>query len=222
MNVSRFSIKHLTLFNLSVIGVSVIVLSFVVGALFHRAALEEEQQVLTRVIDVAARQILADLERQGGDLGAAAQKDRHLRAVAAGRPNADRAAAVAALDEQFHQYAVTTGQLALRKLRLYDKALRPVVSSSEGVDDLPAGLPEFLRLQAQGRKGADRFHVLGGAWSADGRPAYSVLVPVGGLRLSGYLEVVLDPVHHLRKVGESLGSPLRIRSVGGEVLCYVW
>ena len=220
MNMNRFSIKHLTLFNLAVIGVLVIALSIVVGMLFRQAAMEDERQVLSRVIDVAARQILADLERQGGDLGTAAQKDRHLRALAGGRPNADRAAAVTALDEQFHQYAVTSGQITLLKLRLYDKALKPVVSSSEGVGDLPAGLPGFLREQAQGRKGAARFHILGGAWSAGGRPAYSVLVPVGGLRLSGYLEVVMDPVPNLQHVADILGVPFAIRRPGDGTLLH--
>ena len=219
MNMNRFSIKHLTLFNLAVIGVLVIALSIVVGAVFRQAAVDEEGQVLSRVIDVAARQILADLERQGGDLGTAAQKDRNLRALAGGRANADRAAAVSALDEQFHQYAVTSGKVNLLKLRLYDKALKPVASSSEGVDGLPAGLPQFLREQALGRKGAARFRVIGGAWSAAGQPAYSVLVPVGGLRLSGYLEVVLDPVPNLQHVADILGSPFAILRPGdGEVL----
>ena len=215
MSMSRFSVKHLTLFNLSVIGVLVIALSILVGALFRQAAVEEQKQIMGRVIDVAARQILADLERQVGELGAAAQQDRGLRALAGGRPDADRVAAVAALDEQFRQQVVTGGRITLLKLRLYDAELKPVASSSAGVDDLPAGLPGFLREQARGRERAARFQILGGAWSADGRPAYSVLVPVGGLRLSGYLEVVLDPVPSLRHVADMIGMPLAIRGAGG-------
>ncbi len=215
MNMSRFSVKHLTLFNLSVIGVLVIALSILIGALFRQAAVEEQEQIMGRVIDVAARQILADLERQGGELGMVAQQGRDLRALAGGRPDADRAAAVAELDEQFRQQIVTEGRIALLKLRLYDAALKPVAGSSEGVDDLPAGLPGFLRERIQGRKGAARFQILGGAWSAGGRPVYSVLVPVGGSRLDGYLEVVLDPLPSLLHEADMLGMPMAIRGAGG-------
>ncbi len=213
MDMSRFSIKQLTLFNLSLIGLLAIVLSVVSGITFRQAAVDEERQVLSRIVAVAAKHALAGLQREGGELGAVAQKERAVRALLRGR--GPREAAVAALDDQFNQSAVTLERLVLLKLRLYDKAFQPVATSSRGASDLPPGLPEFLRQRAEGRKGADRFKVVAGLWGSEAGPAYSVLVPVGGLRLLGYLEVVLDPVHNLRHVSEVMEAPLQVASVDG-------
>ena len=38
--------------------------------------------------------------------------------------------------------------------------------------------------------------------SSDG-PMYSTLVPMGGLRLIGYLEIVVNPVFNLPDIGKS-------------------
>ncbi len=211
----RLSIKNLTLINLLLLGVISIVLSVLSGQVFRATAVEESRLMLSRVTDVAAHQVLAELRQLAGELGTAAQKDRNLRAVALGRPQGDRQAASAYLDDQFRQRLVSAGDMVLLKLRLYDRTLRPVLVSGEGVSALGEGLPAFLAEQAQGREGADRYKILAGLWSSPAGPAYSVLVPVGGLRLAGYLEVVVDPVPNLRAVGEVVGAPLRILSVDG-------
>ena len=220
MDISRISIGKLTLFNFLGIGILSVILSVVAGRAFHDAAMDEQRQLVTRVVDVAAHQILQRLHEEGQDLGATAQKGREIRRLAAGKAGGDQSAAVAELDDQFHQRYVTSGRLVLRKLRLYDKALQPVIQSSEGDADLALGLPPFLLDQARDRKGAERMKVLGGLWLSEAGPAYSVLVPVGGLRLVGYLEVVLDPVHDLQQVAEVLKTPLSIGVVDGNSLYY--
>ncbi len=215
MQLHRLSIKNLTLLNLLLLGVISIVLSVFSGQVFRATAVEESRLVLSRVTDVAAHQVLMELRRLAAGLGTEAQRDRNLRAVVAGRPRGDRRAALGHLNEQFRQPVVTASEVRLMKLRLYDRSLRPVLVSGEGVSELGEGLPPFLAEQARGREGAERFKILGGLWSSPAGPAYSVLIPVGGLRLVGYLEVVVDPIPNLQAVGEVVGAPLRIRSGDG-------
>jgi methyl-accepting chemotaxis protein len=45
-----------------------------------------------------------------------------------------------------------------------------------------------------------------------------MILPVGGLRLMGYLEVVVDPTHQLKGIGNRLESPVRFTEIGGAVL----
>jgi PAS domain S-box-containing protein len=53
-------------------------------------------------------------------------------------------------------------------------------------------------------------------WLSDSGPLYSTLVPVGGLRLAGYLEVIVDPAFNLQDIGDLTRTPISVLSATGE------
>jgi len=211
------SIKLLVIASLSLLGVVVIGLSVFSSFQFKEAAIESQSQSLSRSVEVAAREILVQLQDQGTNLAEDTQKGSDLRAVftqllQTPEETETRQTAVEILNSQFHQRYVTAGILILKKLRLYDKNLNLIVSSSEGVTNLDKNLPKFLSEKAQGREGADRYKALGGIWLSNDEALYSVLAPIGGLRLLGYIEVVMEPAYNLRKITEIMQVPVQIHS----------
>jgi len=52
-------------------------------------------------------------------------------------------------------------------------------------------------------------------WTDGGAPRLSVVVPVGGLRLAGYLAVHVDPLHALRNLDDRLGMHIVFTSADG-------
>ena len=167
MKMQTISIKLLVIASLSLLGVVVIGLSVFSSFQFKEAAIESQSQSLSRSVEVAAREILVQLQDQGTNLAEDTQKGSDLRAVftqllQTPEETETRQTAVEILNSQFHQRYVTAGILILKKLRLYDKNLNLIVSSSEGVTNLDKNLPKFLSEKAQGREGADRYKALGG------------------------------------------------------------
>jgi len=67
-----------------------------------------------------------------------------------------------------------------------------------------------LAAKAKIREGGDRYKVLSEIWISDKGTQYSTIVPVGGLRLMGYMEVVTDASHNLQQIATMLKAPLRI------------
>ncbi|MCW9057076.1 MAG: PAS domain S-box protein, partial [Gammaproteobacteria bacterium] len=47
---------------------------------------------------------------------------------------------------------------------------------------------------------------------------YSTLVPIGGLRILGYLEVIIDPAHNLPEIGKITETPVSVFSSTGQPL----
>lgn len=111
-------------------------------------------------------------------------------------------------------------RLHIVKLRLYDGELSFLTESSAG-EDLHSGLPAFLRAWAERREGAERLEAIGGLWRGPRGPLYSQLLPIGGLRVAGYLEVVVDPLSNLREVARMARIPMRIEDGRGQVLLQI-
>jgi len=209
----NLSLKALTIALLSFIGLASILLSLYAGNIYKDAAKDEEYKLLSRIVGVASQEVLRQLERQARNLGSSAQKTATFRkAIKSINSDDNKQVVTDLLDDQFAQRFVTSGILHLRKLRVYDIQLQYLAESTQGDTDIPAQLPEFLYKQAKQRQGADRLKALSGVWLSPGGAVYSVLVPIGGLRLVGYMEVLTDPALNLQTVENIVHAPLRIFS----------
>ncbi|PUB91440.1 MAG: hypothetical protein DBP01_02350 [gamma proteobacterium symbiont of Ctena orbiculata] len=224
MKLERISVKLLVTFILLLLGALVILLSLIAAVQFREAAISSQSESLSRTIGVAVRESVKQLVETGTDLGREVQKEKELRAaVKALRASPNNPSAkvkvVKQLDDHFYRRYVTAGIVDLKKLRLYDLDFNQIAQSSEGLEGLAPGMPEFLLDRARGRQRSERLKVLDGMWaSRQGPVVHSVMVPVGGLRLLAYLEVVVSPAHQLHAVGKMTKLPLQIQDLAGNTL----
>ncbi|WP_455203351.1 methyl-accepting chemotaxis protein [Kaarinaea lacus] len=218
MSVERISIKTLTTTNLAVLGLVAIALSIVIGTFFRDAAFESQTKTVSRIIEVAGIEVIQQLDTLAVDMGTSTQRPKSFRKAVKNISDSDaHKTVVDSLNDQFNQRFVTGGKLELAKLRLYDMDFNLIAESTEGLSGLARQLPPALYEKAKNREGSDRLKSLGQLWSTDQRGLYSVLVPVGGLRLMGYLEVVTSPAFNLRKVGEMLKAPITVTHKNGDI-----
>jgi methyl-accepting chemotaxis protein len=217
MFVEKISIKGLTTTILVILGLSAVALSIVVGNFFREAAFESQTNTVSRIIEVAGLEVIKQLDSRAVDLGATTQHPKEFRkAVKTIDEPESKQKIVKSLNDQFHQRFVTSGKLQLEKLRVYDKKFNLIAASSEGASNLPSHLTDALYDQAKDRTGADRLKSLGALWAAEHRGYYSVLVPIGGLSVIGYLEVVASPAFNLREVGAMLKAPITVSHINGD------
>jgi len=198
-------------------GAAAILLSILAGMTFRSAALEDETRILARIVKVASEQVIQTLSIQSKELGASTENNRAFRkALKKIELPENKEIVIHRLNDQFSQRYVTSNILELSKLRVYNTKLELVAESGKGVKGLPQKLPDFIYNQAKTRKGGERLKAIGGIWLNAKSAYHSILVPVGGLRLRGYLEVVTSPSHSLRNIEKILTVPLKINNIENE------
>lgn len=199
-----------------VMGVLGMSLALVTGEIHHRLTLDNQRQSLAGLVGLAVDATLGRLEEKSRSLGLSLQSDpvfeRTLKA-------ADFPALDDLLDDQFHQYFVTAGEIRLIQLRLFSPELELIAKAGDSVNEVAANraaCPGLLETAAR-RSGPQRLQSLS-ALCADPLPRHSLLVPIGGLSLRGYLEVVVDPSLNLENLEKTLGMPLRLQTITGTEL----
>ncbi|WP_207062464.1 methyl-accepting chemotaxis protein [Motiliproteus sp. SC1-56] len=213
MRLERFSIKSVTIGLLLLIGLLSLATSLFVSDRFFKSAVTTQKATLERVVDVAASDIFLQIQELGSEMGAVIAKNK---AVRTGISKQQRSQLPATLDDFFAQAYVTGGIVDLAKIRVYDAEGRFIAQSSRGEGNLARELPAPISQQLAQRSGAERMKLAYATWTQNGDSYHSTLAPSGGLRLAGYVEVVLKPSHNLRHVEELIHAPIKITSQRGE------
>jgi methyl-accepting chemotaxis protein len=106
------------------------------------------------------------------------------------------------LAEEFNQEAISTGRVVLYGAGAYDTGGTRLAREWQGMD--AGALPEALVDDIYAREGAARLEAFVRGWRHEGRPLLTVVVPLGGLTLHGYLALHFDALHPLRNLDVSL------------------
>jgi methyl-accepting chemotaxis protein len=168
--------------------------------------LERVGYILNRYVNDTVWQLFAvDVGGLARDL---AQEGDMRKAVAAG----DSDGLKRLLPEAWRRNAVTSGQIPMLGVTLYrlDGGVLAEHLSAPGLR-VTAALADIVAK----RQGNDRLAQLRHVWLDGGRPRLSLVAPVGGLRLAGYLAVHVDPLHALRNLDDRLGMRIVFASVDG-------
>jgi methyl-accepting chemotaxis protein len=218
----RISIRAIILTIIIAGGATVMAISLFTTGMFRTASLEFQGQSVARLVGTTIAAEMLNLQQPSAELGSYVLKDKEtkklVKQIAKSKDDDAQKVLSAKLSELFNTKFVNTGILDLKSIRLYDKDLNPLVQSDRGPADFPSKLPEELRKLASGRKGAERMKRIGALWNWNNQPFYSTLVPLGGLRLIGYTEVVTSPVFQLKSLSQTLGLPIILKGTSGKEL----
>ena len=194
---------------LAAIGVMTLVTQRYEAAVHEANALQVGSMLNRYVAEAAWGAYAGEVASLAGEM---AQEAELRRLVGAG----DAAALEALLPDMLRRNAITSGAVAVSGLTLYgaDATVLAMLHPEAGLAP-PPGLPALLAA----REGAERLQALTHQWISDGAPRMTVVVPVGGLRLAGYLAIHTDPLHALRAADQRLGMDVAFLSAAdGRVL----
>ena len=213
MDTRRLSIKNMTITILIVIGLFSVLVSYISGKHFFKAAQEAQLYSLKRVTEVATKEIIQELHDETFDIATALSINGPIPSAFHKAINSEnKEKFINALDDPFITGFVGAHTIELVKVRAYDLKLKIIAESHKGIQKLPQQIPDTLYQQGHDRKGSARMKAISGLWRHVDKSYYSVLVPIGGIFISGYLEVVVNPINNLVKLSEKMGSPVSIRS----------
>jgi len=202
-----------------VMGTLGVVLALYTGEEFHDAAIVNQRQAYEEILRLRVGDKLRQLEKLAAELGQAVQNAPEFRDSLA---KSDKARVEHYLNNQFHQYFVTAGVLDLYALTAFDSGLNVVVSTSKDNKKLNLSKPinaicDDLIKSALKRTGASRYKRISLMCKSGNLPSYHVLVPIGGMRVIGYLDVSTNPIHNMSSIGNDLGLLISVATDDGVV-----
>lgn len=216
--ISPISLRTLTVSLVGLLAIFAVLAQVVAAQYFRGAALSAQRESLAKVVAVASGEVLRQLESQLLSLGTEFQGHAGFRqALTRFEHEGQRDALQAALQDPFVNGFSAARTTELVRLRVFDPQLQ-LVAESASTSGFPPALPSALLRQASGRTGADRLKAVSALWSWGHRARYSVLLPIGGFRLLGYLEVTADPAINLRAIEKMTHMPLAIHADDGSLL----
>ncbi|ARU55409.1 PAS sensor-containing methyl-accepting chemotaxis protein [Oleiphilus messinensis] len=222
MQLKNISSKPLIVGVLVAISLAAIILSVIASFQARNAALEAQSKTLTRVVEVALSEAELDLNELAIEFARSNESEKRFRKLvkkaSKGLSNDEIKELEGILDAPYSQRYITANLLDVQKIRVFDKNLKLIAQSNEGIRGIPRALHSDLTQLIQERPKEDKYKPLAHSWSVNGNVHYSIVYPVGGLRLAGYLEIILAPEHNLKKIDVLLGAPIRILSIAGNDL----
>ncbi|MDY0138046.1 MAG: PAS domain-containing protein, partial [Thiomicrospira sp.] len=128
-----------------------------------------------------------------------------------------KAKLVSYLYEVFSGGAFGRNELSGLAIRVFDPQFNLLAQGVKKANWTPAeGLHQEFKQRALARTGAERMTPLSFLYEQEDQAVYSMIMPFGGLRVVGYLELMIDPAHNLKQVENILGLPLKINYINGD------
>ncbi|MGV6826175.1 MAG: EAL domain-containing protein [bacterium] len=200
------------------LGVVSIALAYYASSSYFNLSVEREQEFLQQLVSLRTEEKLDELQQNQADLGTRLQRENNFRTAF---DQKDLVGLQNELNKAFHRFFVTSGLLDLKLLTVFDENFTVLAQSSGQETPLDnahmLSCPDFLEASRQ-RTGADRLKVSSWRCLQNDQSIQSVLVPIGGLRPLGYLQICADPTHNLQQLPSSLAMPVKLESAAGKPL----
>lgn len=215
------SMRNLIVLILLVVGGVATAVSIYSLLQVREAAMESQSNTLLRVVDIAKQEINQDLKTFSKQLSDQIQQDKQIRKAAkaaAKGSTQDINNLLALLDDASGQSLVTTGLLDLASIRVYDKNLNIIATwnENEPLTESAEHQAFFERLKQRDRK--DRAKNAQSYWTTNGLPYFSSVSAMGGLRITGYVETVFNPIHNYKNLETRLQTVLQALTLEGAPL----
>jgi diguanylate cyclase (GGDEF)-like protein len=207
----RLPINLLTGLVLSIVllGIVSAAATLITTRIYRDLTFDFERQYMRRLVAIKASDILLQLERNAFQLGLRIQASEDFRIALAAN---DEFVLSAELEQQFKQGLITANIVTAVGLYAFDldfKLLGAALRDATGAPGEAVLCPD-LASKARMREGSRRLQPATEICLSGNRPYQAVIIPVGGLNPSGYLQVVSDPVPALYRLDKVLNMPVRL------------
>ena len=204
------SIKAIVEVNLLLVGILAVGLAWLGTDKIAQSSIEAQRFSLSRVVSVASENEVKEVLKKSIQLGTEIKSaKRFKKTFKQYTKHGDKSGLPFMLDDTFSGRFVTAGILQVERIRLYDKKMDLIAQSEKGTAE-PMPIQEAVKEAVTSRKKSEQFKPFDFYWCGENRCFYSTIMPIGGLRLTGFLEIVVDPTYNLRNVEQQIGSPISI------------
>ncbi|MCF6337535.1 MAG: EAL domain-containing protein [Gammaproteobacteria bacterium] len=192
-----------------IMGLLGMMLAVATGEAYQRLALDNQRKSFVSLAKLKIQEITENLAQDSVELGLNAQATPGFHQAVISK---DSIRLSLQLDEHFHRAFVTLGRVKLIKMYVYDKEFRLISSSEKGNPTLSDNKPVCTGLLSTiaSRSKTARLKPDSELCRTGMRPVLATIVPVGGLQIKGYLQLIIDPTPNFAKADSGLGTPLKL------------
>jgi len=212
----KYNINLLTGLVLSIVMLGLIsaATTYITTRVYHDLTFDFQREYMTQLLAIKSTDLLADLEKNTVRYGLRVQGIDSFRRAFAKRNEPELSAELA---DQFRQGLVTANIIKAVKLYAYDTGYRLLGSASHDTDitDSTVIICPDLVSKARIREGPKRLTPVSEICLYGNRPYLAVIVPIGGIVPTGYLQVVVDPIPVLSTIDSVLNMPVTLHLVDG-------
>ncbi len=209
MRQNRFLLGMLAAANLAII-VGTAAIGYAMTRFYEDLVFADQSRQAQKILDNAADELMwqgnfETAARVAGEIS----KDAALRDALA---RSDAKAAYDGLAASYKRGAISSGEVAAKGFSLFDLDGKPVAEHWSGAtEQAPADIAGLIR----SRQGAERYKAARFVWHSGAAVRMTALVPLGGLRLSGYLALHADPLTALSPIDSRLAMAVRVTALDG-------
>jgi len=185
-----------------------ILLSAVTGHIYQSLLLDRQKEEFKSFAERKVGFIQTEIVTRATRLGLSAQTTPQFRMAMASQ---DTAQINAQLEEQYRSFYVSTKLVDLHSLHLLDmdfKVLGRALNGDKHEGDEGILVCSGFMSEAKKRVGPARLKVISELCTHQDASVIATLLPVGGIRLKGYLLVVVDPSQNFLDIEIDMGFPL--------------
>lgn len=117
-----------------------------------------------------------------------------------------------------NEKVILNNEFDLVTTNIFDKNMTLLASDSKGAGQTITKNEEILNFLRERDKSGKRQKVAYYWRTDDGLPVHSLIAPIGGFRITGFMEVVTNPIKHLVGLGEYLDGDLAYKDTNGTIL----
>ena len=213
MRISYFSLRMAIVMLMVALSVTVVLFATYI---YQGISLQNQRGELRQALELETQRILRQLDEHTLDIATQLNSDENFRIA---YEVEDYLALADIIDNQFDQYVTTAGILDLVQVYVYTSDFELVAQSTKGprASDVDSVLCRQELALARQRQGVARYKTHGSLCAYLHRPFYTIIAPVGGFKLKGYLQVVSDPLHNFSTLEQSMGSAVKLLFENGEL-----
>ncbi|MEP4189963.1 MAG: hypothetical protein ABJN51_02710, partial [Sneathiella sp.] len=117
-----------------------------------------------------------------------------------------------------NEKVIRNDEFDLVTANIFDKEMVLLATSEKGNGQTITKNTEILKALTSRDKAGQRQQITYYWRTDDGLPVHSVIAPIGGFRITGFIEIITDPIQHLAGLGEYLNGDLVYKDANGNVL----
>lgn len=204
---------------LSCLGLLSLFFALFSGIVHQQHAYNNQRQAMSELIRIKVDDVMEQLNSIERQVGLALQSEYKFR-EAFNQNDQEKMRNI--LFNEFHRYFTTTGKIKLEKLAVYDKNLNLFAEQNHEQSVLPkdkVGCSQILDI-ARERKGVNRLKMISQLCHFQERGYHTTIIPIGGIKLIGYLFITTDPVYNLKIIENALAMPIAIKASGNKFIYY--
>ena len=179
---------------------------------------EREEDFLREIVGISVKQIYDKLHHDTLTFGTHfIQRNDFKQAFKSAGKNQNNRPLIDILQDPFISGYVNAANVSIESLRAYDSNWHLLaegrVSGYMTTEDHQITTQNIVMASASKRKGKNQLKSLGGRWGSQEGAFYSVIIPIGGIRIKGFIEIVANANINLPKLEQLLGHKINITNL---------